>query len=207
MNYSEIQSLAYGYLDRADVEATVRYDDFLRIVEGKINRVLKTLKMTSRVTITTDINEEYYGLPEDFEGIRDIQINGVEDNSRVVTVEYRTPSQMNELANNTYPGRGIYYSLIANQLQIAPPQDNKVLELVYYKKVPALSSLTLTNWLGDDNPDCYVFGVCTEIAAFTKDGEAAKIWDSRFKEALSEIKNNDQDVRWGGGNALVIRSI
>jgi len=206
MNYTEIQALAYGYLDRTDVETTARYDDFLRIVEAKVNRVLKTLKMTSRVTITTDINTDYYGLPDDFEGIRDIQINGGKDNNKVVTVEYRTPPQINELSNITYPGAGIYYSLIVNQLQIAPPQDAKVLELVYYKKVPPLSLTTLTNWLGDDNPDCYVFGLCTEIAAFTKDGEAAQIWDSRFKEALSEIENNDQDVRWGSGSALVIRT-
>ena len=206
MDYNEIQTLAYGYLDRTDVETTARYDDFLRIVEGKINRVLKTLKMTSRVTITTDIDTDYYGLPDDFEGIRDIEIKNATGTDKIVTLEYRTPPQINELSNNTFPGRGIYYSLIVDQLQIAPPQDAKVLELIYYKKVPALSLTTLTNWLGDENPDCYVFGVCTEIAAFSKDGDAAQIWDSRFKEALSEISNNDQDVRWGSGNALVIRA-
>lgn len=213
MNYDEIRTNAYAYSDRSmSSEAYTRYDDFLRIVEARVNRVLQTMKMTKRSTITTDIDEEYYGLPVDFEGMRDIQVNNADSEGKVVTLEYRTPAQMNELANTpeTYsvPGtRGIYYSFIADQLQIYPPQDAKTLEMIYYQKVPQLTDVVTTNWLSDESPDCYVFGVIVEISAFVKDAESTALWNSRFTQSLSEIKNNDVDVRWGSGNALQTRVI
>ncbi len=211
MDYNEIKTAAYGFADRTDAETLDRYDDFLRIVEAKINRVLKTLKMTSRATIPTVALQEYYGLPDDFDGMRDLQIIGTTNTgqSKTITCQYMTPAQLNEQQNTLASSRtdGVYYSIITDQLQIYPPQNNNTIEMVYYKRVPVLSNTILTNWLSIDDPDCYIFGVLTEINAFNKDAEAASMWSERFKESLSEIQNNDVDIRWGSGDMMVIRTI
>ena len=207
MDYDKIKTVAYAYADRSDVATTDRYDDFLRIVEAKVNRVLKTLKMTNRATLPTQEGKNYYGLPSDFEGIRDLQINDPEGESAVVTLQYLTPEQLNEEANSIYKSDQTYYSIITDQLHIYPARQDSIIEMVYYKKVPQINDTTTTNWLSDENPDVYVFGVLVEIFAFVKDPESSMLWSSRYEQALGEIKNNDLDIRWNNGTPLRIRTV
>ena len=207
MDYDKIKTVAYAYADRSDVATTDRYDDFLRIVEAKVNRVLKTLKMTNRATLPTQEGKNYYGLPSDFEGIRDLQINDPEGESAVVTLQYLTPEQLNEEANSIYKSDQTFYSIITNQLHIYPARQDNIIEMVYYKKVPQINDTTTTNWLSDENPDVYVFGVLVEIFAFVKDPESSMLWSSRYEQALGEIKNNDLDIRWNNGTPLRIRTV
>ena len=168
MTYDEITSVALSYSDReSDAELPSKLDSLLRIVESRVDRVLKTQKMTIRTLLNTVQGQEYYGLPADFAGLRDIEIRG-QDNiggaaRERVTLEYLTPEQMNSATGFSAGTGNIYYTIIANQLQISPTQDNMVLELVYYRKLPNLTANDNTNWLSDDNPDTYVFGLMVEI--------------------------------------------
>ena len=73
-----------------------------------------------------------------------------------------------------------------------------MLELVYHQRLPALVSDDDSNWLTEKNPDAYVFGLCTEIGAFAKDESAFATYDARFKEALSNVTQEDQITRWSG---------
>ncbi len=218
MDYNEVRDAAYGYADRSDQETIDMYDNFLRVVEAKINRQISTLKLTNRAVLPGVDDQERYGLPDDFEGMIDLQITGPNDagESTTRTAEYRTPSAINEIKNQngttgyegTYGLSGIYYNIINNELQIAPAQtDKNEIEMTYYRRIPELSLTTLNNWISDDNPDCYVFGVLTEISAFVKDATAAALWGARFNDALLEIRNNDIDIRWDSGNALEIRRV
>jgi hypothetical protein len=194
MNYSEIVDIALEYADRADAEVASRVDLFLRIVEARANRPLNTQKMVSRVTIESVDDQEFYGLPVDFDGMRDISVSGTEIGT--ITPHYHSPEQMSARSNGTY--RDIAYAIVDDQLQIQPAQSGVVIELTYYQNLPQLSPSIPNNWLSDLYPDCYVFGLCVEINAFVKDAETANIWDARFKESIAEIKSNDRDSRWSG---------
>ena len=55
-----------------------------------------------------------------------------------------------------------------------------------------------SNWLSEKNPDAYIFGLCAEIAAFAKDDISFQVYDSRFKESLANITQDDQVTRWSG---------
>ena len=201
MNYEDIIATALSYSDReSDAELPSKLDNFLRIVESRIDRVLKVQRMTVRTLITTVENQEYYGLPDDFAGLRDIEIrsqdeDGVASKGRT-TLKYLSPEQMNNLAN--VGTSNIFYAIIANQLQLTPTQDDKVLELVYYRKLPNLTSADNTNWMSEDNPDSYIFGLMVEISAFVKNAESTALWDSRFKTSLAEIDFDDSITRWSG---------
>jgi len=211
MTYDEITSVALSYSDReSDAELPSKLDSFLRIVESRVDRVLKTQKMTIRTLLNTVQGQEYYGLPADFAGLRDIEIRG-QDNiggaaRERVTLEYLTPEQMNSATGFSAGTGNIYYTIIANQLQISPTQDNMVLELVYYRKLPNLTANDNTNWLSDDNPDTYVFGLMVEISAFVKNPDATSLWNSRFKESLGEIDLDDSKARWSGSMLTVTNS-
>lgn len=195
MNYSDIKTIALSYADREnDTEILSRMDNFIGIVEARVNRVLRVSGMSMRATLPA-VDQEYYGLPSDFGGLRDAEYQNADGFK--CTLKYLSPDLMNGVSNigNTV---FIYYTIVAGQLQIQPIKDTGTFEIVYYQKVPGLTAGNTTNWLGDDNPDCYIFGLIVEISSFVKDGKAAILWDERFKAVLDEIEREDQIVRWSG---------
>lgn len=207
MNYSEITTLALGYSDRQDDDVIDRIDDFLRIVEARINRAIDVQKMSIRTEITTQADKKYYGLPSDFNGLRDIEIYSTDTPNSRDTLSYASPEQMNDYSTNTtnLANAKIFYTIIANQLHIYPPQEDKQMEIVYFRKIPPLGATNNENWLSIDFPDLYVNGLLVEINSFVKDAEAAMLWDQRFNVSVNETNLDDKDARWSGP-ALVMRT-
>lgn len=195
MDYAEIVKVALGYADRQDKEVSDNMDNFLRVVESRVNRRLKINEQSTRSRILTSIDEEYYGLPSDFSAVRDIELQNVEG-ATTATLALVNPEQMNQ--HKIAGTKTMIYSIIANQLQIHPKQDGKVIEIVYYQKVPELGTLSATNWLSINYPDCYIFGLLVEISAFVKDATTADLWDARFNNVIEETIVNDQKNRWSG---------
>jgi hypothetical protein len=199
MNYGEIKSIAQSYTDRYDQELVDAIPAFTKIVEGKINNALRTGEQAVRAQIWLLRDEEYYGLPSDWGGARDVEIltEGARTGGRTLT--YLAPEEMNKISRKKNGrNRHNYYTIIANQIQVAPPTDNEVLEIVYYQRLPALVDDTDSNWLTLKNPDAYVFGLCAEIGAFAKDEMTFASYDARFKEALGNVTQEDQITRWSG---------
>ena len=199
MNYDEIKTLALSYSDRSDTEVTDRMDNFIKIVESRINRFLMTMDMTTRAFVLTVEDQQYYRLPADFNGLRDIEVKSTIEGRSKLTHSYLNPEQMNAQYSGVEQGGEAFYTIIADQIQVWPTAvDDMILEIVYYKKVPNLNAVDTENWISLDNPDCYTFGLMTEISAFTKDVDAFKLWDARFKESLGEIDLRDEKNKWSG---------
>lgn len=195
MNYSEVVTLALSYADREDAETSDRMDNFISIVEARINRKLRTSKQSIRTSLMLD-GSEYYGLPQDFAGIRDIEIVDTLGATSKETLHYLSPEQLNQ--HSTSESDCFNYTIISDQLHIVPINTGKTLEIIYYRKLTSLSISNITNWLSVSHPDCYIFGLVTEISAFAKDAEAASLWDARFKESLGDITAEDGVDRWSG---------
>ena len=199
MNLQEIRTAAQAYCDRYDEELVGAIPSFVKVVEGKINNALRTGEQAIRSQIYLERDNEYYGLPSDWGGARDVEIlEQGKQHGRTLT--YLAPEEMNKLSRSPsrpYP-RHNFYTIIANQIQVAPPTNNEILEIVYYQRLPALENDTDTNWLTVKNPDAYIFGLCTEIAAFAKDAMSYETYKNRFAESLIDITMEDQVTRWSG---------
>jgi len=199
VNYLEVKELALAYSDREnDTEILAKIDLFIRVTESRINRILKVQKMSIRTQLLTVADQEYYGLPFDFAGLRDIEIRDDDTSKSRDTLQYLSPEQMNDAVKKGGVGGKIAYTIIANQLQIYPTQDGKLFELIYYAKVPQLNSVDTTNWLSENSPDVYLFGIMVEISAFVKNAEVAQLWDTRFATAMEELHHDDKLTRWSG---------
>ena len=199
MNYKEIVDAAKAYTDRYDEELASSMAAFTKVVEGKINNALRTGDQSVRAQIWLQRDQEYYSLPCDWGGARDVEIlHAGEQHGR--TLVYLAPEEMNKLSrqNNSDRGRHNYYTIIAGQIQIAPPTDAETLEVVYYQRLPALEGDADTNWLTEKNPDAYIFGLCTEISAFAKDDASFVTYQQRFMDSLIDITMEDQITRWSG---------
>jgi hypothetical protein len=145
----------------------------------------------------------YYALPTDFLGLRDIEIADPSDVRKTTTLHFVTPEQMNLVTSTQNTEQlvsvgAIYYSIVADQLQIFPTSSNLILEVVYYVRVPDLTPTAANNWVSDDHSDLYLFGVLTEISAWVKDQAATQLWDTRFRAALDDLRQDDAKARWSG---------
>ena len=198
MNLKEIRTAAQAYCDRYDEELVTSMPSFLKVVEGKINNALRVGDQSIRAQIYLERDNEYYGLPSDWGGARDVEIlHQGQQHGRTLT--YLAPEEMNKLSRKSNGrNRHNYYTIIANQIQIAPPTDNEILEIVYYQRLPALEKDPDTNWLTEKNPESYIFGLCTEISAFAKDIGSYETYKARFAESMIDITMEDQVQRWSG---------
>lgn len=189
MDYNQIKEVALSYSDREDEEVISNMDNFLKVVEARINRELETRQSHNRAVMTTVEGQQYYGLPADFNGMRDIQVDGT-------TLQYRSPELMNQQI--AIAGSTPIYTIIANQIQIYPTPGACQLEVVYSQSLPPLTDTASENWVTRAAPDVYLWGLLVEISAFTKDGQAGQIWDSRFLTELDKITQRDKTDRWSG---------
>jgi hypothetical protein len=201
MNLKDIKTAAQAYCDRYDDEMVNVIPAFIKVVEGKINNALRTGDQAIRSQIYLERDNEYYGLPSDWGGARDVEILH-EGQQHGRTLVYLSPEEMNKVSRKSN-GRHNYYTIIANQIQIAPPSDNEILEITYYQRLPALENDTDSNWLTRKSPDAYIFGLCTEICAFAKDPILFESYRGRFAESLMEITMEDQITRWSGPSLRV----
>ena len=200
MNYKQIVDAAKAYTDRYDQELADSMPAFTKVVEAKINNALRTGDQSVRAQIWLERDQEYYTLPCDWGGARDVEILH-EGKQHGRTLVYLSPEEMNKVKRTRDSSSSWlhnYYTIIAGQIQVAPPSDNERLEIVYYQRLPELADDGDTNWLTEKNPDAYIFGLCTEIAAFAKDEASFISYDGRFKEALFNVTQEDQVTRWSG---------
>jgi hypothetical protein len=206
MNYSEIVDISLSYSDRNDIDVTKNIDNFILMAEARMNRLLKTGKQSARVYTPTVADQEFYSLPPDFLGARDIQLNTQEDESS--PFEMLTPVLFNQVRNSPNESGKNFYSIIGQQIQIYPIQDaGLTLEITYYQKVPNLSDTTPsaeTNWMAEENPDVYLAGITGEIELFAKNYDVAAAWFDRMSTGINEISTSDKETRWSG-TPLVMR--
>lgn len=201
LNKSGIVSAAMAYADRAnDPESVAMVDNMLYIVESRVNRALLTMKSSSRIFVPiTDMTQEYYDLPTGFSSFRSIKISTTNDSTaKRSTLDYVQPSKMDDVVTEGLSGN--FYTIIANKIHIRSDAIalGSYIEYVNYADLTHLASDSVTNWLADSYPDCYIFGLTAELYAFAKDWESHQLWDQRFKDSLEEIDLQDDRLTWSG---------
>lgn len=207
MNYTEIKDTALAYIDRAsDQETLDRFDNFIKVVESRVNSKLLTKQMTAVATTPVLDGVKYYALPDDFLSERSIAITDDAASPTKYPLSYLAPEHM-DIRNANQVGIDAY-TIIGSNVQIASAQaltdGTRLIEIIYYKRVPNLTALADENWLATKYPEVYIFGLMTEMNAFVKDKESTTLWDTRFKEALEDIDYQEVRATWSG-NPLVMR--
>lgn len=202
MNYTEIKTLAYAYADRDDAETQARYDDFLKLVESKVNRAMKVREASDSKTYDFSLlaSSNELDLPVDYGGMRNIFYFDGQEIPMKLASPSRVSTSRKESENFTMPFDILYYiegEKINCSYELGQGGTESVI-MSYYKKAPPLTSGAANNWLSDDYPDVYTFGVRAEIAAFVKNMKSAAEWEARMEKAIGEIVTADVDERWGG---------
>ena len=204
--YSELISAGQNWLHRSSAEIVARLPEFIALAEAGFNYglVMPDLKidtpglrvrqMETRVTAT--VNEEYEDLPSDFLEMRSIRLN----TTPIATLSFMTPSQMDATFVGSETGQPSAFCLVGDTIRFGKtPGASYTAEMVYYQKIPALTSSATTNWLLTARPDMYLYGMLLQSAPYIGDTARALTWASGYRGAMAGMQLSDSSGRWSGG--------
>jgi hypothetical protein len=208
MNYSELVSAAQTYADKNDIEVSGSMDTFIMMAEARMNRVLKTREQSTRSYTPAIDTREYYSLPFDYRGMRNVKVLSAVPGALEYTIfklTYVNPEMFDQRINSTNDEH--IYTVEANQMRVYPKiPTGYVIEMTYWQKVPNLSATNDTNWMSEEHPDIYLAGIVSEIEIFTKNYEVGEAWDAKMTRSINELKESDiQEITSGKQLVTVVK--
>ena len=203
--FTELKDAVADWLDRSDL--TTRIPDFITLAEARVSRDLRIRAMEVRSTMTTTAGKQYFNLPTNYIQMRNIQLN----TNPTTPLEYITPEMMDRLYGSSTTGKPRAYSLIGDEMQLAPiPDSTYTLEMAYYEKFYSLGDGTggtvVSNWLTSNAPDVLLYGSLLEAEPFIKNDERIGVWVNAYNSAINKIQNADAKDRHSG-SAMRVRNI
>jgi len=179
--------------------------DFIAMAETKIYRTVRIPSMENIVSLTTDLTDGFIVLPADF---LELIALSVTTSDKEQWLEQR-PYGLVSTATRT--GNPLYYARKDNQIIFDPkPDEQKTLQMYYYRQFDALSSSNPNNYFSNNAPDVLIYGALSEAAPLLTglSPEMAiameRAWTSKFERALADLQNMAASSQWSG-SALSVR--
>lgn len=168
-NYSELVTAGVNWFtDRTDL--AVYMPDFITLSENVVNFGMsgfEPLRLREMETVLSQApTAGVVSLPADYLQYR--RVVSVATGRR--NLEYITPDAAEDLFPNRSGGTPCNFTLVGNELQTFPYDANNI-ELTYYAKIPALTSVNTTNWLLTKSPSLYLHLVLMQAADFIRKPE------------------------------------
>lgn len=196
--YSELVSAIGNWFEnRNDISDSDRADEIIDLAEATMNIRLRHRKMEAKTDLTPSSN--VCTLPSDYIEYKRV----VEKTSPRRPLAYITEDAADQVYPNRDSGLSCHFMIIGDELTALPLSSNDI-ELIYYKRIPALSSSNTTNWLLAWLPNLYLHQCLAYAAEFVKDDEqAAK--EMQLAEGYYSLIDKENE-RGKFGNAGVVLS-
>lgn len=171
--YSSLCSYLDTWLARGDISEQAPF--FLSMFEDYLHYgtdadpPLRCREMEAVAVLTPDSDFSCM-LPDDYLAFREV----VENQAGKLPLVYLTSDQARSVYPTRYAGVPYHFSIIGEYLNPLPVTSNDI-ELTYYQKIPALTSVSPTNWLLEKNKSIYFRGALMMAADYIQnDVEFAK---------------------------------
>ena len=199
--YSELKTAVANWLDRDDL--VDRIPEFIALAEARMNRVLRLRMMESKYTASTIASQRNYALPTSYIQMRNFQLN----TSPITSLSYVSPEIYDRLWGGSQGGIPQFYTIIANELQLGPiPGSVITMEMLFYKKISALSASNTTELMLTYNPDVYLYGALLEAEPFIMNDERIGVWAQGFEKAIVDLQEQDNKDRHSGSALRVMNT-
>ena len=80
------------------------------------------------------------------------------------------------------------------------------MEMLFYKKITALSASNTTEQMLTDNPDIYLYGALLEAEPFIMNDERVGLWAKGFQQAVADLQEQDNKDRHSGSALRVMNT-
>tara|TARA_R110002126_G_scaffold194826_1_gene342837 strand:+ start:2029 stop:2652 length:624 start_codon:yes stop_codon:yes gene_type:complete len=181
--YTNLKASIASFLNREDLTAQI--PDFIALAEAKFNRELRVNAMVAREVTTA--TSDYVELPGDW--LQTISAVITSPANTYSALRYIGPEEYNDLRNDGLTGTARMYTIInSNMLLLPAPQGSVTIEIIYYKKIPALSSSVATNWLLDRSQDLYLYASLIQAEAYLQNDERISLWAAAVERVIADMK-------------------
>ena len=201
-SYSELQTVIADFLDRDD--QTERIKTFIDLAEVNMGRLVRHWRMERRSTAVLDT--QYSALPTDFlEPIR-LQVQANPPHALELVGQGELMSRREN--PSATQGKPRYYAITDGSIEAFPtPDANYTLEMVYYSRIPALTTSNTSNWVLQYHADAYLYGALIHSAPFLGEDARMQTWAALYQSAIDAINmESDKAKSSGSGRRLTIRS-
>lgn len=212
MDYSEIVEASLSFADRTDTETVAKIPVFIKMVESKINRVLRIQEVEVSTVIEMFDGGSTSGgaLPADFSEIREAAIYDLGADA-YVPMQYVTPKVFADLLKNPnlpvgrqYASQAVY-TIRSNVLSTSAAFATGLTAVIqYYKRVVPLTEAEPDNEISALYPDAYIAGIVFEISSFVKNPDAAAAWNDQFNSILGELTSQNWLKKWPASSLVTI---
>lgn len=200
--YDELLEAVTRWADRADLTADAA--DFIDLAQAKIHRKLNLMQWEQRAYTTTIAGEAYIERPPRSNGIRSIYLN----TSPKQPLEYKKPEVLNGLWAVSQSGKPLMFTMVGNEIQVAPVPDAEYeLEVSYILRPQFVGPGVQTNWVIENCPDLLLYGSLLELAPFIKDLEMIQVWNAGYESVLNEVIEQDLEIQYPSGKTMAAEVI
>ncbi len=196
--YAGLQTSIANWADRDDLAAFI--PDFIHLTEARFNRSLRLRSMEQSQFAITVGGQSNYALPTNYLQMREFRLN----QEPTISLRYVSP----EIFEAWSLGQGIpkFYTIIANEIRIGPtPSGEYEMEMLFWRRFPALTSAAPTNWMLQNAPDVYLYGALLELEPFVQNDARLAVWGAGYSKAIDDIQSADDKDRHSG-SALTVQS-
>jgi len=180
MDYASLQTSIAAWLNRDDLSSYI--PESITLAEAEFQRTIRAREMLRNADTTTSVVSVQ--LPSDFLELRHITLT-----SENQPLYYATLAELDDIRRNVQvAAQPTHVAVYNTKLELAPVPDKQyTLEIVYYQKIPELSSNTSTNWLIAAYPDVYLYGCLTKAAPFIGEDERTNVWRQEYTNAVNQL--------------------
>jgi hypothetical protein len=196
--YSDLKTTIANYLARSDL--TSQIPDFIRLAEVRLRRNLRIRQMLKLAYTSATGGDSTVGLPTDFLEMRNLYLNTNPEQP----LNYLSPSVFTRNARTQESGRPIQYTILADEIQLAPtPDTNYTVYMLYYAAPTFMSDSVSTNAFMSVCPDLLLYGSLSEAEPYLMNDNRLAVWAGLYARALSDLTTSDDQGEYSG-NPMVM---
>ncbi|MCO4879054.1 phage adaptor protein [Paraburkholderia caribensis] len=192
-----------GFLNRRDLADEI--PTFVRLAEIAVDsderfRILPAITRSTALIDSSQTDQwgQYFlPVPTDYLEMQNFRVMTVPPPN---SVEMITQSQMDD-ARQIHQIAGVpkLYAISGETMEILPTPDQQyTVQMVYYSRVPPLSSTNQTNWLLRQYPSVYLYGALLHSAPYLMDDDRIQVWAGMYNQLVENINTAEKNAQFSG---------
>ena len=190
LTYDSLTDMVKQYLERKDAAVVNAIPTFITLAEFEIAEQIKTLGQLQIVESTMTADNPVLQKPARWRKTVSMSVNVNGKKQPVLLRKY-------EYLKNYWPDANqtdvpLYYADTDwDHWYLAPtPSTDFAFEVLYYERIPPLSSTNQTNWLTQNAPNTMLFGTLLQAMPFLKNDQRV-IFQQKYAESMQALKGED----------------
>lgn len=188
MTYDSLVNDISTYLERTDAATLEKIPQFIMFAEQVIATDLKFLGNLNVVQSNMVAGEDIIDKPARWRKTvsMNITVDGKRQPVLLRTYEYLREYWPDPAQTDT----PLYYcDYDYTHWLVAPtPDTNYTFEVLYYQRVPPLSSANQTNWFTEYAPQAMLYGSLLQAMPFLKNDERVQLWQAMYQQTIESLK-------------------